>query len=294
MVWKKSKYVRNAICLSLVLFLLCATYSLLWGRLFPFSPLTVGFSRHECDRGIIYLEATAHFDNFVMVDQCIASVEQSHGLAFKHKPEIFLVETRAKFQRLTGSTVRFKTFPIYGRVFVSPHAQKESDKGLISLPIYLKHELSHSLLFQHMNLYRFIRYPEWLMEGIATQSSGMVGHAFYPDKKATYDLIREGNFLNPRDFATRKEDATVLKVPYKAAFVYSEFACIIDDLMDSFGREKVLAYIKALLNESDDMELFRATFGQTFGDYLSSFQRRISQGTQINPLPSDRHGGVLP
>lgn len=218
----------------------------------------------------------------------MVSVEQAHGLAFKHKPEIFLLKTPTKFQRVAGSTVRFKTFPLYGRVFVSPHAMEEADKGLISLPIYLKHELSHSLLFQHMTLYRFFNYPTWLLEGIATQSSGMMGHAWYPDKKATCDLIREGNFLPPRDFGTRNEDTTLLKVPKKAAFLYSEFACIIEDLMDNYGREKVLAYIKALLNESDDIELFQATFGQTFGDYLSSFRRRINQGTQVHPPPIER------
>jgi len=279
MLWKKAKYAKTAICLSLTFLLFTTTSLSLWGRLFPFSPVIVGFSKHEGDKEIIYAEANVHFDNLAMVDQCIVSVEQAHGLAFKHKPEIFLLKTPAKFQRLTGSTVRFKTFPVYGRVFVSPHAIEEADKGLISLPIYLKHELSHSLLFQHMTLYRFFKYPTWLLEGIATQSSGMMGHAWYPDKNATYDLIREGNFLPPRDFGTRNEGATPLKAPNKAAFLYSEFACIIDDLMDNYGREKVLAYIKALLNESDDLELFRAAFGQTFDDYLSSFQRRTKQGT---------------
>ena len=280
MLRKKAKYAKIAICLILGFLLFTTTYLSLWGRLFPFSPVIVGFSKQEGDRAIIYAEVDVHFENLALIDQCIVSVEQAHGLAFKQKPEIFLLKTPAKFQRLTGSTVRFKTFPVYGRVLVSPHALEEADKGLISLPIYLKHELSHSLLFQHMTLYRFFKYPIWLLEGIATQSSGMMGHAWYPDKKATHDLIREGNFLPPRDFGTKNEDATLLKVPNKAAFVYSEFACIVDDLMDNYGREKVLAYIKALFNGSDDLELFRATFRRTFGDYLSDFQRRINQGAQ--------------
>ena len=277
MLWKKAKYAKIAICLSLGFLLFTAAYLSFWGRLLPFSPVIVGFSRHEGEREIIYAEANVQFDHFALIDQCIVSAEQAHGLAFKHKPEIFLLKSPAKFQRLTGSTVRFKTFPVCGRVFVSPHALEEADKGLISLPIYLKHELSHSLLFQHMTLYRFFKYPTWLMEGIATQSSGMMGHAWYPDKKATFNLIRQGNFLHPRDFGTQNEDTALLKVPNKAAFLYSEFACIMDALTDNYGREKVLAYIKALLNESDDLELFRATFGQTFGDYLSGLQQRISQ-----------------
>jgi hypothetical protein len=235
MLWKKAKYARIAACLILGFLLITATYLSLFGRLFPFSPVIVGFSRHERDREIIYAEADVHVKNLALIDQCIVSVEQAHGLAFKHKPEIFLLKTPAKFQRLTGSTVRFKTFPVYGRVLVSPHALEEVDKGLISLPIYLKHELSHSLLFQHMTLYRFVKYPTWLLEGIATQSSGMMGHAWYPDKKATHDLIREGNFMPPRDFGTQNEDLTHLQVPNRAAFLYSEFACIVDDLMDNYG-----------------------------------------------------------
>ena len=159
MLWKKAKYAKVAICLILGFLLIAATYLSLWGRLLPFSPVIVGFSRHEGDREIIYAEADAHFENLALIDQCILSVEQAHGLAFKQKPEVFLLRTPANFQRLTGSTVRFKTFPVYGRVFVSPHALAEADKGLISLPVYLKHELSHSILFQHMTLYRSFRYP---------------------------------------------------------------------------------------------------------------------------------------
>ena len=286
--WKTSKKARIAICLSLALLLFTATYCLLFGRLFPFSPVIVGFSKHEGESAIIYAEANVLLSDFALIDQWIVGVEQAHGLAFKHKPEIFLLKTPAKFQRLTGSTVRFRTFPVYGRVFVSPRALEEADKGLISLPIYLKHELSHALLFQHMTLYRFFHYPKWLLEGIATQSSGMLGHAWYPDKPATCELIREGNFLPPRDYETSREAATVLKVPNPAAFLYSEFACIIDDLMAKYGREKVLAYVKALLNKSDDLELFRATFGQSFDDYLGDFRRRISKA---NPV---REGGVIP
>jgi hypothetical protein len=275
MLWRNTRKTKVALLLGSTLVLLTTAYVFFCGRLLPFSPLVVGFSRHERDAEIIYLDAKASFDNFDMIDRCILEVEHAHGLSFKHKPEIFLLKTPATFARVTGSTVRFKTFPGYGRVFVSPRALEEADKGVISLPIYLKHELSHSLLFQHMTLYRSIHYPSWLLEGVATQSSGMIGHAWYPDKKATYALIRAGNFLPPRDYGTRHEDTVPSKLPAKAAFLYSEFGCIVDDLISQYGRDKLLAYLKALLNESDDLRLFRATFGQDFDDYLAGFRRRV-------------------
>ncbi len=254
-----------------------------WGRLVPFSPVVVGFSKQERDKAFMYTETQPPPADPAMIDRCVVEVEQAHGLAFRHKPEIFFMKTPAAFRRLTGSGTRFKTFPVYGRIFVSPQALEEADQGLISLPIYLKHELSHSLLFQHMSLYRFCRYPSWLLEGIATQTSGMMGHAWYPDRKTTCQLIREGNFLPPRDFGTRNEKAAQLKVTSKAAFLYSEFASIIDDLIENYGQEKVLAYVKGLLTESDDSKLFRATFGLDFDDYLSSFRQRVNRAADATP-----------
>jgi hypothetical protein len=97
MLWKKAKYAKIAICLSLGFLLFTTTYLSLWGRLFPFSPVIVGFSRQEGERAVIHAEANAQFDHFALIDQCIVSVEQAHGLAFKHKPEIFLLKTPAKF-----------------------------------------------------------------------------------------------------------------------------------------------------------------------------------------------------
>lgn len=111
---------------------------------------------------------------------------------------------------------------------IAPWALTEADNGDLSLEIYLKHELSHSLLHQHLGIIHSFRYPKWLLEGIAVYSSGQMGTSFYPSNKETCQYIEQGNFMPPQYFRTRKEDQFNLEVKYRLPFMYSEFACIAE------------------------------------------------------------------
>jgi len=62
-----------------------------------------------------------------------------------------------------------------GRLFHYTMAMREVEKGEISLEIYLKHELSHVLIFQHKGILAGFMYPKWLLEGIAVFSSDQMG-----------------------------------------------------------------------------------------------------------------------
>ena len=84
---------------------------------------------------------------------------------------------------------RFYAYP-NGRLVVAPWAVDESEKGIISLEIYIKHELSHVLLYQNMSFVAAYYYPQWLMEGIAVYSTNQMGTSWYPDKIKTYEIIK--------------------------------------------------------------------------------------------------------
>ena len=110
--------------------------------------------------------------------------------------------------------------------------------------------------------------------------ANQMGTSWYPGKKETYVFISQGNFLDPRDYATAREERAVLNVKYPIAFVYSEFACIVDDLITTFGKEKFTQYVGRLGSATHHEKVFREIYGIDFDSYLSNFKQRLKEAAQ--------------
>ncbi len=272
---------RKKILLITVLILLAAiTYNFLYGRLLPFSPIILGFEKKEFGKAIIYYHKGIDITKFSTIDSLMNEAENFHQLKFKTKVKIFFLNSDKEYARYTGQKARFVTFPLYGRIFVSGRARKEYEGGKIHLLVYLQHELSHSLLFQNMSLYRSQYYPGWLLEGTATYNANQMGVDEYLTKEQAFSKIREGYFLNPDDWSTtllRPQNKSVknFPLPNKFVFIYSEFAYLVDDIIKNYGKERFLLYLTALLKEKDDKRVFQQIFGIEFKQYLDDFKNRI-------------------
>lgn len=267
---KIKKLILGIIFTILILF----SYELLWGKLFPFSPVMIGFTKYELPHSCIYIQNGGDVSNLTRIDTLIPIVEDYHELNFLYKPEIFVFRDSISFIQKSLSKARFCVYP-NGRLFISPWSLKEDNEGKISLEIYLRHELSHSLLDQHAGLVKAYYYPQWLMEGIAVYSSNQMGTSFYPSKSETYQYIYQGNFLPALDFKTKYEDKTKLNVKYRITFMYSEFACIVDYLIETYGREKLLAFMKNLLENSDNNEVFKDVYNIEFEKVVLDFKKHV-------------------
>lgn len=250
------------------------TYELLWGKLFPFSPIIIGFTKYEQPHSSIYVQDGGDVSNLTRIDTLIPIVEDFHELKFLYKPKIFIFRDSISFIRHSLSKARFCVYP-NGRLFISPWALKEDKEGKISLEIYMRHELSHSLIYQNADLINAFRYPQWLMEGIAVYSTNQMGTSFYPSKEETYRYIYQGNFLQPLDFKTENEDKTILNVEYRITFMYSEFACIVDYLIETYGKEKLLIFMKKLLKESDNDKVFKEVYKIEFSQVIQNFRKQV-------------------
>ena len=264
-------------CLSV--FMGVTVYLLLFGKLFPFSPVIIGFEKHECSKTVIFTQTGLSNFDYSNIDSLIPGVEEFHKLTFLNKPEIFLFADSLSYIRHSLSKARLCAF-YNGRVFVTPWAIREAQNGQISLRIYLTHELSHSLLHQHSGVIHSAFYPKWLLEGIAMYSSGQMGTTFYPGKEDTYKLIRNGNFMPPEYFKTRKEDKIRLDVNMRIPFMYSEFGCIVSYLIEHYGREKFLIYMKSLIKDGNNKEIFKNIYGADFENVLYDFRKSATQSSQ--------------
>lgn len=249
-------------------------YSLLWGKLFPYSPVILGFDKHELPHTIIYVQQGAGFKDFIRIDTLTTAVEKFHELKFIRKPKVFIFRDRDSYLQRSPSKARFCTFSS-GSLIISPWALKEAEEGKISLEIYLRHELSHILIFDYNGFLSEFRYPKWLLEGIATYSSNQMGTSFYPGKLETYQLMKQGNFIPPQFYGTKREDEVKLNVKYKEAFKYSEFACIVDYLICTYGREQFIKYMKLLFAESDNNTAFKSIYKKSFDEVISDFRKQL-------------------
>lgn len=71
------QYILPGIVILIPGFLACL---FLFGKLFPFSPVITGFTKHELGHSLVYVQKGAEFTEFEAVDTLIPSVEDFHEL----------------------------------------------------------------------------------------------------------------------------------------------------------------------------------------------------------------------
>jgi hypothetical protein len=270
----KIRHIVLALVIAL-LTLLC--HQLLWGKLFPYSPIKIGFTKHALQHVVIFAQDGCDIRVCETIDARIRDIEDFHGLRFTRMPEILVFRDSISYLSHSVTRARFYAYP-NGNIVVSPWAVREAGDGTISMDTYLAHELSHSLLYQHMGfMTAYFFFPRWLLEGIAVCSVNQMGTSWYPSKSQTYAYIRQGNFLPPGCFNTPKEDQVPLNVRFRSTFAYSEFACLVDYLKVVYGTEKFARYIGQLLDSYHPEQVFHDVYGIDFETCLQDFQQYVQQ-----------------
>jgi hypothetical protein len=274
---KIKKKTKLAIIGIVIIFTMIFSFQLLWGKLFPYSPAKIGFMRHDFSNVVVYVQNGSTYYDYKTIDTLISVIETFHGLKFIRKPEILFFHDSNSYSQRSITKARFCAYP-NGSLVVSPWAVQEALDGKISMNIYLSHELSHTLLYQHMGFtVAYLFFPRWLLEGIAVYSTNQMGTSWYPSKEETYNYIRQGNFLPPEYFNTKREDEVKLDVKYKSTFMYSEFACIVDYLIESYGKEKFMQYMKQLLGSYQHNKTFKEIYGIDFEMFLHDFKQHVNK-----------------
>jgi hypothetical protein len=252
-------------------------YLFLWGRFFPYSPIVLGFEHRDYKKTVLYFHKGTDISVFKDIDRLLPGIENFHQLKYRQKVGVFLCSSPEEEKRLANSQTRFKAFPPYGRIFVSKQAQQESLSGKIHPDVYLTHELSHSLLEQNMSLWQFLFYPKWLMEGLAVYSAGQMGVDGYFTQEQVRQTIRNGYFVYPKDWSSNLWESRAVEksaVPNKWWFVYSQFGCMVEDLIKKYGKDKFILFMKKELKGGNTDKNFRDIFGRAFESYVNDFKNQ--------------------
>ena len=83
--------------------------------------------------------------------------------------------------------------------------------------------------------------------------------------------------MPPSYYKTRKEKKVQLDTEHRVTFMYSEFGCIVDYMIDKFGKENFLLYMKRLIKGNDHDKIFNEVFGIEFNKFLVDFQDHIAE-----------------
>jgi hypothetical protein len=263
--------VKSRILIALATTLLLAFILVfLFGPAFPFCPFILEFRCQNSERAEIYYHDSQYL-NILDIDSMILETEASHGLKFSKKVQIVLTDSDAEFYRLTLNQFRFSTFPPFGRIIVSGRNKKDFEEGKIHIYTYLKHELSHALIFQNSEFIEYFRgnLPTWFLEGIATYYSNMSGVDVYPSFEAVETRMKAGIYVNPKYvnsgfLAPDSDEVRKLNIEVKWPFLYSEFALVIEKLNKYYGSDKLLRLINTIGKGQDFYTLFTAIYGMNF------------------------------
>ncbi len=275
---KRKTTITTIIVLSGIIF-----YLFLYGRLFPFSPIIIGFEKCESEKATIYFHDNEDISDFKVIDSLIYKTEQFHQLTFKRKVKIFICNSDSEIKRLSGFSARFNTQLIYGRIFISGKANKERKERKIHLDTYLKHELSHSVLFQNMSLILALNYPGWFTEGTAVYSANQMGVDGYFSKEETLNKIKEGFFVEPKDWGTilsissKGKTVKECSIENKYKFIYSEYGLIVESLIQAYGKDKFDTFLEKSLSENDFYGLFERIYNEEFTEYISKFKKQLTK-----------------
>ncbi len=248
-----------------------------WGRLMAFLPWAPGFERVESSRAIVFHPADKHLAASGVakgIDGLIAQVEGFHGLAFRIRPEVFLTGTETEYRRISGGSARFRALPVRGRVFVSPRALSQSERQEIHLDTYLRHELSHSLIYQHLGWPGLLGLAPWFEEGLATLSAEQLGVDGYFDRDHVLAWWRLGRAVPPSQYQSRWEDSkaiTSLPDGERFLFLFAQYALLIDELIAEEGRPRFQSLLNRLLRGEDLDEAFTMEYGASPDTYFSEF-----------------------
>lgn len=268
--YSKTRFIIKFLIIGLILNI---SYLFFWGRLNFICPWMIGFDRIETKSSVIfYHKGEVNLKNFPEIDSLIVKVENFHNLKFQKKVQIIISSNIKEHRRFNGHNVMFVTQPFLGRVYIL-YSREYFQTKVGALNSYLQHELSHSIVNQNITNSKLIGYPLWFLEGIATYSSGMLGYDGYPPLDTVRQRISRGCVINPNDwgkFGMAAKGKTVNTYPFNDLYkyAYSEFAFIIDDLIEKYGEPKLISLLHLSLIEQKFDIAFRLIYKIEFKDYF--------------------------
>lgn len=285
---------KRTLVVVVVAFLLTtvAVYGFFFGPLFPWCPIKPGFSTLRLNRcSILYPKGTQPAPEYATLDTLMEETEQFHKLRFKKKIQVIVCasnEQCRRFSRTNGHACTVQTGTVLyvrpsirdtvyppplgpdGEIIPESEAGKQPRRDLTG---FLKHELSHALLYQNTSLFKAFRISRWVDEGLAVHF-GNPDH-YYRGREFRALAFDRGFFFN-----LLEEDSEPDNLPggIKYFFTYGAYGGFMRYLFQVHGRDTALDFIHQYIQAPGKQEhLFRKCFSCTPAEMLERFKKDARQ-----------------
>jgi hypothetical protein len=245
-------------------------YHLMWGRLFPWSPVKIGYRQITLKGACVILPKhtplPVEFKNMVKI---FSETEEFHDLKFQTKIKIIIPATHKSYKNFSGQNAIACALQTGTVIFLSPEIKRRNRE----LAGILRHELSHALLFQNTTLAKSFKIPPWLREGIAVYY-GNPGD-YYEGIAFIKNAAGRKYMVNIRNY---DKDLKAIPEKHRYKFLYAEFRYFISYIVSKYGREAFLRYIKLVLQEPGSEEKhFRKIFKKRLNVFFNEFKNDVTK-----------------
>ncbi len=240
-------------------------YSLIWGILFPLSPIKFGFTKIIYNNAsILYPKEMLLPDDYRSIDHLMNETEIFHRLGFKKKVTVIICATKSQYKRFSTQRSPLCTMATGTIIYINPTI-KDTNRDIQS---FLKHELSHALIFQNTTFLKTFKIKRWIREGLAVFYGNP--HHYYQGEEFLRLAVHEGYFLN---FLQNNEAIQQIPKEIRYLFEYAEYKYFIDYLVTHYGLNLFLEFINQYIVEPDsEKELFKQIYPLELWEIFQKFE----------------------
>jgi hypothetical protein len=282
--------VITVIVVVIIALALVMIYVFCYGPLFPYSPFHPGFNALTFDKyRIIYPLDYAIAPAYLGLDSLLSAAEDFHRLQYKKPITIVISATALQHKRFSMSGGHANTIQTGTVIYVNPSINnalyppeirlRKSDlfftqtKGNIKrdLRSFLKHELSHALLYQNTTLAKARRVKSWLEEGLAVYFGNP--HHYYHGEELRKLAIGRDYFF---DLFDDQKDAYFVPPEIKYYFKYGIYGAFMEYLIDTNGISTVIDFThEYIVAPQEERGLFQSHFRTTMDSALLDFRKSL-------------------
>ncbi len=256
---------RGALALAAVGLIMFA-YELFWGLLFPFSPIKLGFERLESERAaVIYPQGENLPADYRALDRLMADAETFHGLNFRKPVAVIICASSAQYRRFSTQRSPLCTMATGTVIYVNPtiRATGRDVEG------FLKHELSHAIIYQNTTPWKALKLSSWATEGLAICYGNP--HHYYSGPE--FARLAEDYFLDIFDGMHRLDE---IPADIRYLFLYAEYRSFLEYLIARDGLDKFLEFMLAYKDEPKlEEQLFAEMYGAELRELFGEFRDRV-------------------
>src|SRR5262245_17305178 len=270
------KLKKRGIFVSLLtVFVFALAMAFPFGPLLPWSPLKPGYHT------ISYASADVYFGgpdeqlgDYGGVDRMMREAEAFHRMKYLHRVKVIACKNWGDCERalpwLNVKALGGVTLSTGDVIYITPKWKERN----FSMAEFLRHELSHALLSQHIPIRNSLKLTDqaWFSEGLAVsfgQQRAYLSEAEFLEQAPKTNLA---NFIDP-------ERMNRSAANWNARFAYCAQRYFLEYLKQRFGADRFQDFtVKYNENPDDYRGLFNQVFQLPFTEAIDQFAQAIKSG----------------